>query len=236
MLPNEYQKAALRTECTEETALLRMCETASPLGLMNESPLLHNIRLNHVQAGLMTEVGEFATALKKHIFYGKPLDIQNLKEELGDLLWYIALGCSVLKCNMADVMEANISKLRARYPEKFTDFHAADENRDLAAEQKAIEARFEALEKEHLGDSDQKTGIYHPELGNTSSSIVDAGSKPVTKQKALSSISNSLEGVERKAQEKLNKESESSTDTYRPVLPLPATKATNTKCANPGGK
>lgn len=47
--------------------------------------------LLHCATGLVTESAELVDAIKKHVFYGKPLDVVNIKEELGDLLWYIAI-------------------------------------------------------------------------------------------------------------------------------------------------
>jgi NTP pyrophosphatase (non-canonical NTP hydrolase) len=85
------------------------------------------------------EVGELATAIEKWMWYGQVLDQTNIKEELGDLLWYIAELCNALNLNLADVMDCNIAKLQKRYPEKFTEQLAAEENRDRAAEREAIE-------------------------------------------------------------------------------------------------
>ena len=42
--------------------------------------------------GLVTETGEVATIIKRHLIYGKPLDDKmraDAKEELGDILWYV---------------------------------------------------------------------------------------------------------------------------------------------------
>lgn len=47
--------------------------------------------LLHCATGLVTESAELVDAIKKHVFYGKPLDVVNIKEEIGDLLWYIAI-------------------------------------------------------------------------------------------------------------------------------------------------
>lgn len=80
--------------------------------------------LSHAALGVAGEAGEFCDAVKKHAVYGKPLDAENAAEELGDLLWYVALGCSALGVNMGDVMADNISKLRKRYPDKYTDTDA----------------------------------------------------------------------------------------------------------------
>jgi NTP pyrophosphatase (non-canonical NTP hydrolase) len=95
------------------------------------------IRLLHAQMGMQTESAEFTDALKKHIFYGKPLDKVNLKEELGDMLWYIAIALDCLDTDFETQMKINIDKLKARYPEKFTN-QAAD-IRDLQKEREILE-------------------------------------------------------------------------------------------------
>ena len=94
-------------------------------------------RLLHASMGIDTEGGEFTDAIKKHIFYGKPLDETNLKEELGDLLWYIAIAMDALGTDFDTEQQRVIDKLKVRYPEKFTNFHA--ENRDLSAEREVLE-------------------------------------------------------------------------------------------------
>lgn len=98
-----------------------------------------NIRLLHAGIGMATETGEFLDMLKKHLYYGKTLDKVNLAEELGDLCWYIAIAMDVLDIDFNDVLKTNIKKLAARYPEKFTEFHA--ENRDLDSERQILEGK-----------------------------------------------------------------------------------------------
>lgn len=78
----------------------------------------------HAALGLASETGEFVDTVKKHVIYGKPLDAANLHEELGDLLWYMALAANSLGMSLADIAQANINKLRKRYPEKYTDMDA----------------------------------------------------------------------------------------------------------------
>ncbi|MFG1557358.1 nucleoside triphosphate pyrophosphohydrolase family protein [Halobacteriovorax sp. FRX-2] len=94
-------------------------------------------RLLHAGIGLSTEAGEFLDALKKHIFYGKELDRVNLAEELGDLFWYMAIVGDELGIKFEDVMERNITKLKARYGEKFSEEKA--DKRDLDSERKILE-------------------------------------------------------------------------------------------------
>ena len=47
--------------------------------------------------GLVEETGEIIAELRKPLFKGnfheKPLDTEEIKKELGDLMWYIALIC-----------------------------------------------------------------------------------------------------------------------------------------------
>lgn len=95
------------------------------------------VDLLHAGIGLATESGEFLDALKKTIYYGKVLDEVNLAEELGDLLWYIALALRALDTDFDEQMQINIDKLKARFPDKFTEYHA--ENRNLEVERKILE-------------------------------------------------------------------------------------------------
>lgn len=95
------------------------------------------VDLQHAAMGMVTEAAEFTDMLKKSIFYGKPLDKVNLKEEIGDLLWYAALALRALDSDFESVMERNIEKLKARYPLKFTEENAVC--RDLEKEREILE-------------------------------------------------------------------------------------------------
>lgn len=95
------------------------------------------IRLIHAQMGMQTESSEFTDAIKKHIFYGKKLDEVNLREEIGDMLWYIAIALDCLGSDFETEMKINIDKLKARYPEKFSEEKA--EIRDLKKEREILE-------------------------------------------------------------------------------------------------
>lgn len=96
-------------------------------------------QLIHYALGLATEAGEFQDAVKRYIAYGKQLDSTNLKEEVGDILWYVARICSLYGWSMDEVMNLNIQKLKARFPEKFTENHAI--KRDLENERKVLEQK-----------------------------------------------------------------------------------------------
>ena len=99
-----------------------------------------NIRLLHAGIGMCTEAGEFIDQLKKHIFYGKPLDRVNLKEELGDLLYYIGVAMDELETDFDIEQRKNIAKLKARYGDKFSADAAI--NRDLDKEREILEQSF----------------------------------------------------------------------------------------------
>lgn len=71
--------------------------------------------------GLAGEAGEAADLAKKHLFHGHPLDRDKLRSELGDVLWYVATLADAVGLELGDIAEANIAKLRARYPEGFSE-------------------------------------------------------------------------------------------------------------------
>ena len=80
--------------------------------------------------GISAEGGEFAEIVKKCIFQGKPMDDDaqyHMKRELGDIMWYIAQACIALNISLEDVLDTNIQKLEARYPDGFEAFRS--ENR-----------------------------------------------------------------------------------------------------------
>lgn len=95
MTANEYQKLALRT--------------------LNPDVADFSHQVLNASLGLAGEAGEFADELKKALFQGHPLDEDKLKNELGDILWYTALGAEALRVSLGEVMEANIRKLEDRY-------------------------------------------------------------------------------------------------------------------------
>lgn len=99
MRANEYQKLAMRT-CS----------------------IPHDQRedmLRHAVFGLASEAGEVAGILQKE-YQGHEFDKEHMKKELGDCLWMIAEACNALDFDLGDVMQTNIDKLKARFPEGFS--------------------------------------------------------------------------------------------------------------------
>lgn len=93
---NEYQQLALRT--------------ASPKDKKNE--------LFHLLLGLCGEAGEIAEKTKKiirdHDSDFSKLDLDDLKKELGDVLWHIAVIGDYFDIPLEDIGDANIKKLASR--------------------------------------------------------------------------------------------------------------------------
>lgn len=114
MKMNEYQQLA------ERTANRKTADT-------------ENMRFANFAMGISGEAGEVTDLLKKVVFHGHNLDKDKLKKELGDVLWYLATIASTAGLQLGEVAEANVEKLRQRYPEGFTE---SDSKRraDLIAE------------------------------------------------------------------------------------------------------
>ena len=55
----------------------------------------------HAQLGMISEVGELATLMKKAYVKGTPVDKTNLLEEAGDWLWFLVLYCWATRVSMA---------------------------------------------------------------------------------------------------------------------------------------
>ena len=68
-------------------------------------------RVVHAILGIVTEAGELADALKKTVFYkDRELDLVNIKEEIGDVAWYLHLLMDELGLDWNDILEVNDRK------------------------------------------------------------------------------------------------------------------------------
>ena len=102
MTGNEYQALAERTINKD----------------LNDFGMCH-----HALHGMVGEIGEIHSLYQK-IYQGHSMDDEHLKKEVGDLLWFIAEYCTSMGWNLEDVMQLNIDKLKARYPEGFDEEHS----------------------------------------------------------------------------------------------------------------
>jgi NTP pyrophosphatase (non-canonical NTP hydrolase) len=101
---DEYQSLALRTASAASTATELTLLDAAALGLSGES-------------------GEIADHVKKILYHGHPLDDatrDKIAKEIGDILWYCAIGARGIGVNLSEIARMNVEKLRKRYPEGFS--------------------------------------------------------------------------------------------------------------------
>lgn len=96
----DYQKEAMQTACIPSSQ-----NEALSLGAM----------------GLSGEAGEVTDYLKKVIFHQHPMEIEKLKSELGDVLWYIAYIAEASGLSLQEILNANLDKLRKRYPDGWSE-------------------------------------------------------------------------------------------------------------------
>ena len=96
---DEYQKSALRTT----------------------NPALDaRDRLLDASAGLAEEAAELLGLVRKRVFQNRDVDPARLTEELGDVLWCLAVTADSLGVSLSEVAHANQAKLAARHANGFT--------------------------------------------------------------------------------------------------------------------
>ena len=94
------------------------------------------VDIQHSVLGIFSEAAELMQAVGVAAVDGEELDLVNLDEEMGDLLWYLAIYCQARETTFENLMAKNIAKLRTRFPDRFTTGEAL--NRDLDAEREAL--------------------------------------------------------------------------------------------------
>ena len=72
----------------------------------------------HALHGLSAEVGEIHSIYQKS-YQGHEVSDDDLKAELGDLLWFAAEYCTAQGWDMEQICVKNIEKLRKRFPKGF---------------------------------------------------------------------------------------------------------------------
>ena len=100
MTINEYQIEAMRT--------------ASGVNYENHEMLIN------AALGLCGESGEVADLVKKATFQGHELDVKHVAKELDDVAWDLAVGARAIGYDLETIMQMNVDKLRARYPDGFS--------------------------------------------------------------------------------------------------------------------
>ena len=95
---NDYQRLAMAT--------------------LNPELTKRDVLINSVM-GLCGESGEAIDIVKKWMAQGHELDKAHLAKELGDIAWYLAEAATALDLPLEDIFQANLDKLKKRYPEGF---------------------------------------------------------------------------------------------------------------------
>ena len=95
---DDYQQAALRT--------------------INPA-LADRDRLLDASAGLAEEAAEVLGLVRKRLFQGRTIDEAKLAEELGDVLWCLAVTAHELGISMSKIADGNQAKLLQRHPNGF---------------------------------------------------------------------------------------------------------------------
>ena len=106
---NEYQKLAMTT--------------------LNPALNKRDVLINSVM-GLCGESGEAIDIVKKWMAQGHELDRERLAKELGDIAWYLAEAATALDLSLEDILQANIEKLKKRYPDGFDETRSIDRPQD----------------------------------------------------------------------------------------------------------
>lgn len=105
MTNEEYQYFARRTQKKE---------WQNP----NRSDRERHEMLCHAVFGLCSEAGEVSGILQK-TYQGHEFDRTHFAKELSDVLWFVSEAADGIGFTLSEIMQMNIDKLLARYPEGF---------------------------------------------------------------------------------------------------------------------
>lgn len=137
----EYQQLAART--IPDTLHGERLYLNAVLGMNGEAGEMAADMVTFLKAvlGLNGATGKMADMLKKKEFQGHAYTEEQKVNEAGDVLWYVAAACTALGVSLEMVAQANIEKLRQRYPDGFSAERSV--NRDTGP------ASLNAVENEH---------------------------------------------------------------------------------------
>lgn len=94
---DEYQKLAART-------LPDLTELYSGKTMIDN--LKEDANIVHCMFGVQTELGEILDLYKKSFAYRKPFDKTNLLEEVCDIMWYVAGGCTITELSLNNFLDS----------------------------------------------------------------------------------------------------------------------------------
>lgn len=104
------------SEVSKAEAYAKMVEAlAKPGEAIVEEMTPFKAHLLHMAVGISGEAGELLDAIKKAVIYNKPIDRENVIEELGDLEFYMEGLRQGLGLSREETLAANVRKLSKRY-------------------------------------------------------------------------------------------------------------------------
>lgn len=103
----------LVASCIEHAVLVR--DLAKPSHDIIRDLMPESTHVLHMAVGVAGEAGEILELAKKHSIYGKPLNRDNLVEELGDIEFYMEGLRQGVGITREECLAANIAKLTKRY-------------------------------------------------------------------------------------------------------------------------
>lgn len=146
MTANEYQTLALTKQADQDAIRIRLYALGP-----KATQMINACR------GLAEEAGECQNPAKKWLEYGRDLDRQRCLDEAGDVLWRLAQYLDAVGFTLEEAMAANLRKLDVRHDGGFSSHHAADENRDRAAEAAAVAGQVTVAEQRQI-----QQAVYGP--------------------------------------------------------------------------
>lgn len=97
-------------------------------------------QLNQEIDKLTKNVGLVQDLVKKSVFYGRELSVENLEKTLVQVCQNLVNLCAIGGFSVEDSLTANIKKLKARFKGKFSEKAAL--NRNLKKERKILEKKY----------------------------------------------------------------------------------------------
>ena len=127
---DKYVEFVYQTTSPESTDYAALLTRLNSLELENDCNVS---QLMTAAFGLTAEAGEFTEVVKKIFLQGKPYNedkVFHMKRELGDICWYLAQACMALDTDFNEILEMNVEKLSARYPEGSFDVYQSENRQE----------------------------------------------------------------------------------------------------------
>lgn len=108
---------------------------------------------------IAAESGEIANVVYKHLFQGHQLDKSKLLEELGDILWGVAVLAYSSGYSLEQVANYNTTKLRKRYPNGFTVEDSLERRDHAGSDDNGSGAEGDGRERQVSDSTETASGI-----------------------------------------------------------------------------